>query len=245
MSRRRIHFFRKETEPQNGGGWEIIYTGFVLILLCFFIMLSSFATMQESKIAQFVRSFIDAVSIFSGGVGFEDGKEVVAPSKAIVDLRNDLAEIFKELQLFTASHALEEELELVTDDDRLTMRLTDRAVFAEGDARISKEARLILDGIGAILARSERPIRIEGHTDNRPIHTDSYPSNWELSTARAVNVLRYLMARFDIPSGRLAAAGFAEFRPLRPNDSEAGRAKNRRVEITLLSTARPPERKGR
>ena len=79
---------KRFTQPdkESGGSWEIIYTGFILILLCFFIMLSSFATMEKSKIAQFVRSFVDAVSVLPSGTGFEENKEIVAPSTDIVEI---------------------------------------------------------------------------------------------------------------------------------------------------------------
>ena len=95
-----------------GGGWEIIYTGFILILLCFFIMLSSFATMEQSKIARFVKSFVSAVSVLSGGLSFEPGKEIVPPSANLVDLRNELAEIFKELKNFTDTYGFDDEISI-------------------------------------------------------------------------------------------------------------------------------------
>ena len=79
-------------------------------------------------------------------------------------------------------------------------------------------------------------VRVEGHTDDRPIFTQRYQSNWELSTARATSVVTFLVENMNIPSQRLAIAGYGEFRPLGPNDSDANRAKNRRVDIVVLST---------
>ena len=229
---------KRSAKPNNetGGGWEIVYTGFILILLCFFIMLSSFATMEKSKIAQFVRSFVDAVSVLPSGSGFEENKEIVAPSREIVDLEDELAKIHKELQKYrTGSNlSLKSHIEIEKTREGVVLRLADHALFEIGSARIAADARPLLDEIGSILLKTRLSVRIEGHTDDLPIATREYPSNWELSTARAVTVLRYLLAECSVPAKRLSAAGYGQFQPLVPNRTEDNRAKNRRVEIFLL-----------
>ena len=88
--------------------------------------------------------------------------------------------------------------------------------------------------VGAALSRIPGRIRLEGHTDDTPIHTRLYPSNWQLSTARAITVLKFLINERSMPSERLSAAGYGEFRPLVPNDSARNRAKNRRVDVVIL-----------
>ena len=223
-----------DSNNKTGGGWEIIYTGFILILLCFFIMLSSFATMEKSKIAQFVRSFVDAVSVLPSGSGFEQNKEVLAPSKDIVDLDDEMARVFAELQAYKDGSELKSHLQIATTEEGLVLRMADSALFEIGSARIAKAARPLLDEIGSILMKTRLSVRIEGHTDNLPISNVQYPSNWELSTARAVTVLRYLLAAFPIPARRMSAAGYGEFQPLAANDTAGNRAQNRRVEIFLL-----------
>ncbi|MEJ2101338.1 MAG: OmpA family protein [Desulfobacterales bacterium] len=117
------------------------------------------------------------------------------------------------------------------------MRLSEHALFDQGAADISVDALPLLDKIGAVISKTEYLIRIEGHTDNLPIHTELFPSNWELSTARAVNVLRYFIKNHNIDPRRLAAEGFGEFHPLVANDSPENRAKNRRVEIIFINKA--------
>ena len=171
---------KRFTQPdkESGGSWEIIYTGFILILLCFFIMLSSFATMEKSKIAQFVRSFVDAVSVLPSGKGFEQNKEIVAPSTDIVEISNELARIFEELKTFRESNNLNNQLEIELTDKGLEMRLADNSLFDIGSAGITPGARPLLDKIGSILQRGQLSVRIEGHTDNLPIANQQYPSNW-------------------------------------------------------------------
>jgi chemotaxis protein MotB len=114
------------------------------------------------------------------------------------------------------------------------MRLSEHTLFKSGAASISPPALPLLEKMGALVAQTNYLIRIEGHTDDVPIHTAMFPSNWELSTARAVNVLRYLIERHRIDSQRLSAEGFGEFQPLVVNDTPANRAKNRRVEVIFM-----------
>ncbi len=234
MSRKNRRSGSKKSDGSSGGGWEIVYSGFVLILLCFFIMLSSFSTMEEAKIMQFVKSFISAVSIMPGGVKFESGTAVVSDSANIVDNKEQLAKIWAELEDLADSFNLEDEISLALNREGLVMRLSEHTLFELGVATISEEALPLLTKIGAIISKTAHFIRIEGHTDNLPIHTKMFPSNWELSTARAVNVLRYLIQNHNIDPQRLAAEGFSEYQPLVANDSEENRAKNRRVEIIFI-----------
>lgn len=221
-------------QESPGGGWEIVYSGFILILLCFFIMLSSFSTMEEAKIMRFVKSFVSAVSILPGGVKFDPGTAVVPDSPDMVDNKSKLAKVFAELKALTDRFDLKNDIDISYSPEGLVMRLADHALFDVGVAAISPKAIPMLRKVGALIAKTSYNIRIEGHTDNLPIRTEQFPSNWELSTARAVNVLRYFIEASGIPSGRMSAVGFGEFQPLVPNLSSDDRARNRRVEIIFL-----------
>jgi chemotaxis protein MotB len=239
MSRKNPKSGSKNSDGPTGGGWEIVYSGFVLILLCFFIMLSSFSTMEEGKVMQFVKSFISAVSIMPGGVKFESGTVVVSDSTNMVDSRNTLAKIFQNLEELAQQFNMQEEISLGFTSEGLVMRLSEHALFDLGAADLSVEALPLLQKIGGIIAKTAYLVRIEGHTDNLPIHTEMFPSNWELSTARAVNVLRHFIKNHNIDPRRLAAEGFSEFHPLVPNDTPENRAKNRRVEIIFIKQGQP------
>jgi chemotaxis protein MotB len=231
----------KDDDASGGGGWEIIYTGFVLILLCFFIMLSSFSSIEEAKIMRFVRSFVNAVSIFPGGLK-ADGDAIIVPTSAeMVDSDSPLAQLYKDLKKIAERLKNRDDIAVSYTRKGLVMRLSDHALFDAGVAEISSKALPLLQKVGAIIAETAYEVRVEGHTDNVPIRTARFPSNWELSTARAANVLRYFIDTFRIPSERLSAAGFGEYRPMVPNDNAANRAKNRRVEIVFLN----PDQSGR
>jgi chemotaxis protein MotB len=228
---------RKRNSKGKGGGssagpgWEIVYSGFVLILLCFFIMLSSFASIEQGKVVRFVKSFVEALTLFSGGIKLEPGPRVIAESADIVDKESDLAHLFENVMTAANELGLGEDVDVSVSGKGFVITLSDRLLFDLGSAEISAKSLNLLNKLALVIAKTSRPIRIEGHTDNLPIHTEQYPSNWELSTARAVNVLRYFTEREGIPGHRISAVGHGEFHPILPNDSPEHRAKNRRVEI--------------
>jgi chemotaxis protein MotB len=229
----------KNSEGSSGSKWEIVYSGFVLILLCFFIMLSSFSTMEEAKVMQFVKSFVTAVSILPSGTKFESGLAVVSDSADLVDARSEMAKIFNTLEELAYEFHLEKEINLLLTREGLVMRMSEHTLFGLGSADIAAEAVPLLEKVGAIISKTAYLIRIEGHTDNLPIQTERYPSNWELSTARAVNVLRYFIKNHNVDPRRMAAEGFSEFHPLVSNDTAENRQKNRRVEIIFINKEQP------
>ena len=216
-----------------GGGWEIVYTGFILILLCFFIMLCSFSTMQQSKVTRFVKSFNLAVSLFSGGIKLDKGDIVLPDSADMVDEKSSLANIFSDVITQARRLGLEESIDIAFTDKNLVMRLANAILFDTGSADIRTESMPLLLKVARVIKAGDHLVRIEGHTDDRPIRTRRFPSNWELSTARAVNVLRFLTKRGGVKPGKLSAAGFGQYQPLTDNDSADHRARNRRVEIVF------------
>jgi len=183
---------------------------------------------------RFVRSFSNAVSFFPGGVKFESGSVVLPESTGMVRSRSELAKIYENLESLSDRFNLKDEIELLYSREGLVMRLSEHTLFESGMASISPQAFPLLEKIGVIVGQTTYLIRIEGHTDDVPIHTAVFPSNWELSTARAVNVLRYFIEHHRIDSQRLSAEGFGEFQTLVANDTGANRAKNRRVEVIFI-----------
>jgi chemotaxis protein MotB len=137
---------------------------------------------------------------------------------------------------------LEEELAVHTvrfsEDSRgLTISLAESGFFGPGSAVMPPKALAAIDRIAATLKPLGYDIRVEGHTDDTPIHTAQFPSNWELSTARATYLLQYLISSGAIPPARLSAVGYGEYRPVASNDTPEGRASNRRVDLVVLSAA--------
>jgi chemotaxis protein MotB len=120
------------------------------------------------------------------------------------------------------------------DAHGVVVSLPEAGAFALGQADLSQAARRVIRGLGDVLAKEAGEIRVEGHTDNAPIATSRFASNWELSAARATEVIRFLISQSGIAPERLSAAGYAEFRPVASNDTPDARARNRRVDIFVL-----------
>lgn len=212
------------------GGWQIVYTGFVLILLCFFVMLTSFASFQESKITRFVRSFSNAVTVFSGGASVEKEDAMINSDAKLLNKEDQVALLFEKVQQLGQTNGLEQ-LDVRRTKKGVIMTLSEKTLFSSGSATLSKGAHPILNKISKIIKTLKVQIEIEGHTDDRPINTFAFPSNWELSTARAVNVLRFMTEEQGVASRLISAVGMNQYHPVAPNDSEINRNKNRRVEI--------------
>ena len=118
----------------------------------------------------------------------------------------------------------------------VVIRLNDTMLFDQGSAIIKPEALSTLESISGKLREFNNPILIEGHTDSTPIKNEKYPSNWELSTARATNIISYLIEKQKFPPNRLSAVGYGEYMPVADNSTPENKAKNRRVDIIILSS---------
>ena len=149
--------------------------------------------------------------------------------------QNDLATLQAQLQEALHNEIALHEIALRRESDGLVVSLSEFGFFASGSATIKPESLSALDRIASILAINTYKLRIEGHTDNTPIHTAQMASNWELSTARATELVRALIVNHGFEPQRLSAAGYAEFHPVASNLTAQGRAQNRRVDIVILS----------
>ena len=145
---------------------------------------------------------------------------------------------YQDLQKKLEKEIREGQVQLKEMKDRLTMTMVDKILFPSGSSKISKEGKAVLDKVVSILKDvKDKRIQVEGHTDNVKIASDlkkHFATNWELSTARATEVVRYLQEAGGINPGLLSATGYGEYEPVAPNDTDEGRHKNRRIEIVLL-----------
>jgi chemotaxis protein MotB len=136
------------------------------------------------------------------------------------------------------------EIQITQLADRLSVSLVDKILFPSGEAEITPAGLKVLERVGNIIKNvQDKIIRVEGHTDNVPIHSrlqKQFPTNWELSTARATNVVRFLQEKVGMDAARLQAVGLSEYHPVASNDTPAGRSQNRRIEIALLPLTSAP-----
>lgn len=175
----------------------------------------------------------DADPTDDGGLDQADGDGGYAAEQRALD---GVQELISER---LAEYGLTDSIGFRREDRGLVVTvLTDQVLFGAGDASVDTSGGTILDIVAEALRDLDNQIAIEGHTDDRPISTARFPSNWELSTARATSVLRYLVEDLGFPADRISASGYADTRPIDPAQTDEARAKNRRVEIVVLSTIR-------
>jgi chemotaxis protein MotB len=148
-----------------------------------------------------------------------------------------LAKLRRDVEAMVRAKKMEGNVHTRMETRGLVVSLGEGGFFASGSDVLKPEGRLLLDSLAANFSAVENQIRIEGHTDSVPIRTTRFPSNWELSTARATSIISYLVQTYGIDPDSLSAAGYGEFRPIAPNSTPEGRAKNRRVDIVILNSA--------
>ena len=243
MSRRGGH---QEAEKENHERWVISYADLVTLLLGFFIIMYATSKVDAEKFKVFSSGLSEAFNVpvregAPSGSPILDGGLGVAPGGLDSrQLQRDYEEIRRDvLREAEKAGTGNMQVRVEREPDRVVIRLTNNLVFNSASAEIRPEARPALDAAAAALTRLPNQISIEGHTDNVPVGTERYPTNWELSSARATAVLRYLTERAGLDPRRAMAAGYGEYRPLASNDTPEGRALNRRADIVVLYAGAP------
>lgn len=258
MSRRK----KAESHP-NHERWLISYGDFVTLLFALFVVLFASSQVDKrkvGKIALAIQVAFQQLGIFESSnsrmplsqtepMPFSDVQmvenetrttslsRVVAPTSgqpSPVDALWHVARIKTELEKALAPQIKRHEVRMHSTKEGLVISLEEIGFFDSGSAALKPNALPALGKIASILSSEPEDLRIEGHTDNIPIHNAQFASNWELSTARATRVLNLLITRFNISPDRLSAAGYAQYHPVASNDTVAGRAMNRRVDIVVL-----------
>lgn len=230
---------KSEEDRENLERWLLTYADLITLLLAFFIMLYVFSK-QDTK--RYDAMTMQLKAIFSGGSGIIDeggrtGSQTIdanSPGTSNIEIRRQLE---RQIKGMAKTEGLEENISIVTDERGIVIRIMDKAFYDTGKADLKENARQTLDSIAPVIKDLKNDIRIEGHTDNVPISTYEFKSNWELSVRRATEVVRYMIENGGISPRRISAAGYAEYRPVAANDTAANRALNRRIEIILLNIA--------
>lgn len=222
----------------------VTYGDMVTLLLALFIMLFAFSSIDSEKFRAIIASFQGAIGVLDSGMtiavdtgisGADSPRGEILPH-SFKELEETL-EVLERIEAFQRESELEGAFSIEPTERGVIIHFTDRVLFDTGRAEIKPEAVEILDKVGTELSRLSNFIRVEGHTDNVPIHTPVYPSNWELSAARATSVVRFFIERGHMAPDRLSAAGYGEYWPIAGNETPEGRAKNRRVDIVILRSA--------
>lgn len=247
---------RKKKSPEGGltgNEWLATYSDTVTLLLTFFVLLYSFSSVDVEKTKSISNAFN---AMFSGGAGDSMleydlyngvvpliGGETDSNMQEMADL-SPQKKMYNNVKDFVSKNDLEEVVEIIDNERGVVIQLRDNILFESARSDIREDSKVILDKISTLIASVANPILVEGHTDNIPIRTAEFPSNWELSVDRAVNVVRYFIESKGLDPSKFSAAGYGEYHPVAPNDSYDNMAKNRRVDILIVTTEQEENNNG-
>jgi len=225
---------KEEVPAPSAPFWLTTFSDMVTLLMVFFILILSFSTIELEKFKGAMSSMQGALGVLPELGSVRRTVQITEDvSKEMSEAQEEIAEQIKSLETMIESEGLQESINVTYDASGIHISMGDQVLFDLGKATIKPEALHILSNMSGIIKKDFKEIYVEGHTDNIPIRTKQFPSNWELSTARALSVVRYLHDVEQIDAAHLAAVGHGEYRPLEPNTTPENRAKNRRVEIFI------------
>jgi chemotaxis protein MotB len=251
---------KKHPEHVNHERWLVSYADFITLLFAFFVVMFAASNSDKKKagqVAQSVQSAFTDLAIFTpsgkkvplyddGGVPasttsvigsmqskFSNTQVVPGGGKGDSDKQATIAEVKAQIEKALQVQLENKSVRVTSDERGLTISLSEAGFFSPGSEILQPVGVDVLNQIVANLMTLPNPVRVEGHTDNTPIHTARFPSNWELSTARATYILQYLI-NAKVPPARMSAVGYGEYRPVVSNATPEGRAENRRVDVVIL-----------
>lgn len=229
---------KKKSEGLSGNEWMATYSDTVTLLMTFFVLLF-ILTSQNNESASKV-----AVEALNGGgssiLQFDlyDGEVPIIGGESDIEGEGVLTkkeQTFKEAKDFLSNNEELKDIVTIEDNERgVLVQLKDNILFESASSQLREDSKMILNKVSDLISNLDNDILVEGHTDNIPINTYDFPSNWELSAARAVNVVRYFVEAKGLDPTRFSASGYGEYHPVAPNDTYENMAKNRRVNILII-----------
>ena len=244
MSRRKKR--NREGNNDSGGGWITTFSDLMTLLLTFFILLYSFSTMDAIKFKN-VASALQSVLLGEGKPTIFENDDAPGdmpieeplpiPNNNIdEDINGDIKRMLDVVNNYMKSNGLTADVQVREVSRGVVIEIKEHILFEPAEAELKDKSKEFLDYMTGLISQFSNEIVVEGHTDNLPISTKFYPSNWELSVARATTVVRYLVEEKGIDPTRISPAGYGEFRPIAPNDTVEHRRQNRRVSILIVTT---------
>jgi len=233
---------RPTTKIKHGSmeRWLITYADMITLLLIFFIVMYTISRVDIKKFQHLAESLSRVMG--GGTMVFQELGPTLTPGisgverETMEDLvdKAEMENIRRQLVSFIEKTGLAAKISVISEERGIVVSFQDEVLFKIGSAELTPQAKEIIAKIAPILMKTPNYIRIEGHTCDIPIHNALYKSNWELSSARALATVQELISGSGFPPQRLSAVAYGEYRPRVPNDSEANRQQNRRVDIVIL-----------
>ncbi|MDI6800536.1 MAG: OmpA family protein [Thermodesulfovibrionales bacterium] len=218
---------RRIDEHDNADRWVVSYADFITLLFAFFTTMYAISNVDVGKLERFEGSMRASFKVTDTAPMSRSVIEGIRPiNYEALQLEKELKSIFDKFDKI-------EGVNVITNENGVLLSFADSVLFDHGSSEIKDEAKLLFSSVMPVINKAQHRIIVEGHTDNIPIKSPKYPSNWELSTARATSVLVYFLQQGNVSPERLSASGYGEYRPVASNATPEGRARNRRVDILL------------
>lgn len=226
---------KHDEEHSNLERWLLTYSDLITLLLGLFVILYASSQVNMKKYRAVVSAF---ENVFGGGhtSGPLPGNQGVMTAPSTIPPMSQSMTMERKVKSVLQSELKNGGVMVTYDKHGVTVHFLEKFMFDPGKANIKPDALPALDTLGFLLASVPNRIRIEGNTDNTPIHTAEFPSNWQLSVARALTVGYYLLKHYPIRPEKVAIVGYGQYHPLVPNDTPAHKAENRRVDIVILNS---------
>lgn len=232
--------YRAKSENTLDSPWYLTYADMITLLLAFFVMLFTFSNLDVQKFEAMIASLQGSLGVLDGGKSFVRDDTLLEPAGIIDQAAGQISPgrnvqlMYNSLMEFIEGEGLQGAVSVELTEPGIIVRFADKVLFDLGEADLKPEFEATLGRFATALSVWEGDIRIEGHSDSLPIHRPKFPSNWELSSARASTVVRFLIDR-ELRPEQLSVAGYGEHRPIDSNSTPEGRARNRRVDVVLLA----------
>lgn len=239
---------RKQKESSGASGWIVTFSDLMSLLLTFFILLYSISTVDAEKFRNITEQLQIALT-GEGSQGILDGgaEDVTLPidqdafsddempkDDIVEPLPAEIRDMYNKVNGYLVESGIDARVGVMMKKTGVTVEIKDAILFESASAQLKASGIELLEKLEGLLNDFDNDIVVEGHTDNIPLNTEMYPSNWELSAARAVSVLRYLNEVQNVAPTRLSAKGYGEYAPIEENNTPDSRRKNRRVNLLIV-----------
>jgi len=244
----------QDHEEHADESWLLPYSDLMTLMLALFIVLYGMSTVDALKFQEMSEAF---KSVLTGGTSVLDQNAMISNNRTslseietpktnengLMTKKNELKRqeqqnlesLKKQLDTYIKENGLTDDLETKLNQSQLMITISDKALFASGEAVVKPEARQLAKAISNMLQQfPDYEVIVSGHTDNVPISTYEFPSNWDLSSVRALNFMKILLLNTNLDPKKFSAIGYGEYHPVASNDTAAGRAQNRRVEVSII-----------
>lgn len=223
---------RRSSDEGLTSSWMDTYADTITLLLTFFILLYTFSIVDNEKLQTIAQALKGQIE----GTPMTNEQTEALPHDFVpgVGVKNPYDQLVEKVTSVLAKNGLSDVVKIREEDAGVILQLGDSILFDTGQAVLKEESYEVLNVISTIIPQVDNEIMVQGHTDNRPINSDKYPSNWELSSARALAVVKYFINDKGLGAERFSATGYGEHRPLVENTSVENMGINRRVDILIV-----------